>query len=89
MNGPFGRSTRHTALHPKDFTPKGHHMTLIALSARRSSLSSLENAYAVAIQLRESTGVDQFVVRTDNTIQPFRVSRCRPHHPESLLALVA
>jgi len=64
-------------------------MTVIPFSARRGSLSSLENAYAVAIQLRESTGVDQFVVRTDNPIQPFRVSRCRPHHPESLLALVA
>ncbi len=64
-------------------------MTVIALSARRSSLSSLENANAVAIQLRERTGVDQFVVRTDNLIRPFRVSRCRPHHPESILALVA
>jgi hypothetical protein len=50
-------------------------MTVIALSARRSSLASFEN--------------DQFVVRTDNPIQPFRVSRCRPHHPEHLLALVA
>jgi len=49
-------------------------MTVLALSARRGSLSSLENAYAVAIQLRESTGIDQFVVRTDNPIQPFRVS---------------
>jgi hypothetical protein len=29
------------------------------------------------------------VVRTDNPIQPFRVSRCQPHHPEHLLALVA
>jgi len=64
-------------------------MTVIALSARRRSLASFENAYAVAIQLRETTGVDQFVVRTDNPAQPFRVSRCRPHHPESLLALVA
>ena len=64
-------------------------MTVITLSARRSSLASFENAYAVAIQLRENTGVDQFVVRTDNPIQPFRVSRCRPHHPEQPLALVA
>ena len=64
-------------------------MTPIALSGARRSLASFENAYAVAIQLRETTGVDQFVVRTDNPIQPFRVSRCRPHHPESLLALVA
>ncbi|MDN4633951.1 hypothetical protein QCD71_20745 [Sphingomonas sp. PsM26] len=59
-------------------------MTVIALLARRSSLASFENAYPVAIKLLENTGVDQFVVRTDNPIQPFRVSRCRPHHPESL-----
>ena len=64
-------------------------MTVFALSARRSSLASFENAYAVAIQLRETTGNDQLVVRTDNPIQPFRVSRRRPHHPESILALVA
>ena len=83
---------RHTT---RRTSPEGHqprrdiNMTVIALSARRSSLASFENAYAVAIQLRENTGVNQFVVRTDNPIQPFRVSRCRPHHPESLLALVA
>jgi hypothetical protein len=64
-------------------------MTVVALSGRRSSLALFENAYAFAIQHRENTGVDQFVVRTDNPIQPFRVSRCRPHYPESLLALVA
>ena len=64
-------------------------MTVIALSGAGRSLASFENAYAVAIQLRENTGIDQFVVRTDNPIQPFRVFRCRPHHPEHLLALVA
>lgn len=64
-------------------------MTVIAFSARRSALASFENAYAVAIQLRETTGIDQFVVRTDNPIQPFRVSRHRPHRPKSSLALVA
>jgi hypothetical protein len=64
-------------------------MTVISLSGSCRSLASIENAYAVAIQLRENTGIDQFVVRTDNPIQPFRVSRHRPHHPESLLALVA
>ena len=64
-------------------------MTVVALSGRRSSLASFEDAYAVAIQLRENTGVDQFVIRIDNPIQPFRVSQCRAHYPESLLALVA
>lgn len=49
-------------------------MTVIALSARRNALASLENAYAVAIQLRENTGIDQFVVGTDNPLQPFSPS---------------
>jgi len=64
-------------------------MIVTTFSNRRGSLASFENSLAVAIQLRETTGVDQFVVRTDNPIQPFRVSRCRPHHTEHLLALVA
>ena len=64
-------------------------MTVVAVSGRRSSLASFENAYAVAIQLRDNTGVDQFVIRTDNPVQPFRVARCRPHYPESLLVVVA
>lgn len=36
----------------------------------------------------EMTGVDQFVVRTDNPLQPFRVSQRQPPHPETVLALV-
>lgn len=62
-------------------------MTII--SAHRSTLASFENAYAVAVQLRETTGIDQFVVRTDNPLQPFRVSRRRPHDPRAMLAQVA
>lgn len=64
-------------------------MTVIPFSARRSRLASFENAYAVAVQLRETTGVDQFVVRTDNPVQPFRVAQACPEHPEAVLALVA
>lgn len=64
-------------------------MTIIPFSTRRNSLASFENAYAVAVQLRETTGVDQFVVRTDNPVQPFRVTRRQPSHPETVLALVA
>lgn len=64
-------------------------MTIVPFSARRTRLASFENAYAVAVQLRETTGVDQFVVRTDNPVQPFRVSRHSPQHPETVLALVA
>ena len=55
----------------------------------RRSLASFENAYAVAIQLRETTGVDQFVVRTGNAAQPFRVSRQKPQAPETMQVLVA
>lgn len=63
-------------------------MTALALSPWRSSLASFENAYAVAIQLRQRTEVDQFVVCTNDPIQPYRVSRARPENPETLLALV-
>jgi hypothetical protein len=64
-------------------------VAVITLSARRERLASFENAYAVAVQLRETTGVNQFVVRTGNPVQPFRVSRREPQHPETALALVA
>ena len=57
-------------------------MTVISISSRRTSLASFKNCYAVAVQLRETTGVDQFVVRTDNAIQPFRVTR-KPYSPAS------
>lgn len=64
-------------------------MTISSLSARRRHLTSFERCYAVACQLRDTTGADQFVVRTDNPIQPFRVSRHRPSAPEAILARVA
>jgi hypothetical protein len=64
-------------------------MTNLSISSRRTRLASFENCYAVAVQLRETTGVDQFVVRTDNPIQPFRVTRREPHHSETILARVA
>lgn len=64
-------------------------MTLPTLSSRRQRLASFENAYAVAVQLREATGAEQFVVRTGNPLQPFRVSPLRPGRAETILALVA
>lgn len=64
-------------------------MNGITLSTKRHRLNGFSNAYAVAVQLRETTGVDQFVVRTDNPLQPFRVSRRAPQSPETILALVA
>lgn len=59
------------------------------LSPRRASLASFENAYAVAVQTREASGVDQFVVRTNDPIQPFRVTRDKPSEPETVLLWVA
>ena len=62
---------------------------MLNTASPRRSLASFENAYAVAIQLREATVVDQFVVRTGNAAQPFRVSRQRPQAPETMQVLVA
>lgn len=58
-------------------------------SRRRRDLASFDHAYAVAVRLRESTGAEQLVIGTGNTIQPFRVSRQEPRYPEEVLALVA
>ena len=59
------------------------------LSPRRAQLESFEHAYAVAVQLRERSGVDQFVVRTGDPEQPVRIVTERPANDEQLLALVA
>jgi hypothetical protein len=59
------------------------------LSPRRANLASFENAYAVAVQNREASGIEQFVVRTNDPYQPFRVTRDQPSEPETVLLLVA
>jgi hypothetical protein len=64
-------------------------MTVLSISPRPHRLSNFINAYAVACQLRETTGAEQFVVRTGNPIQPFRVTRHLPNNTETVLALVA
>lgn len=60
-----------------------------ALDPRRADLASFENAYAVAIRLRERTGLDQFIIRTGNPMQPVRVTTRRPANTETTLAMVA
>ena len=55
----------------------------------RARLASFPHAYAVAIRLRESTGVPQFIVGTNDPVQPVRVTAVAPGGPERLLALVA
>ncbi|MBB5712824.1 hypothetical protein [Sphingomonas xinjiangensis] len=64
-------------------------MSSILPSPRRARLASLENAYAVAVRLREASGVDQFVVGTGDPVQPFRVAAELPTAPEMVLACVA
>jgi hypothetical protein len=58
------------------------------LSSVRARLASFEHAYALATRLRRATGIDQFVVRTGNPIQPVRVTDIPPKDQATLLALV-
>lgn len=62
---------------------------MTSLSALRSKLCRFEHAYACAVQLRKATGRNQFVVRTGNPLQPFRVSETMPADDEHLLVRVA
>ncbi|QCB53926.1 hypothetical protein E5675_05420 [Sphingopyxis sp. PAMC25046] len=62
---------------------------MIALSPLRARLASFDHAYAVAIQLRGTTGRGQFILWTGNPIQPFRVSPTLPPLGEQLLVWVA
>lgn len=59
------------------------------LSPRRARLLSFDRAYAVAVQLRRSSGTDAFVVRTGNPLQPFRVTSAPTRADEQVLAWVA
>jgi hypothetical protein len=54
----------------------------------RARLASFANAYAVAVQRRNHSGDAQFVMRTGDPVQPFRVSTSPPGPTETLLALV-
>jgi len=60
---------------------------MLALSMR-ARLASFSHAYRLAIQLRRSTGRDQFVVRTGDPLQPIRVVSRPPDDPDQLMALV-
>ncbi len=59
------------------------------LSPLRARLASFENAYAVAVQKRRETGLPQFVLRTDDPVQPFRTAGSPPLRRQSVLMLVA
>lgn len=58
------------------------------ISPVRARLASFEHAYAVATRLRRDTGEDQFVVRTDDPLQPVRVTSRAPADTDMLIALV-
>ena len=54
----------------------------------RARLASFAHAYAVAVRRRNETGDAQFVMRTGDPLQPFRVSSSLPEGREILLALI-
>lgn len=58
------------------------------LSPLRARLASFPHAYALAWQLRRATGRDQFIVRTDNPLQPIRVIDRLPRDGAVLMALL-
>ncbi|WP_287003171.1 hypothetical protein [Sphingobium sp.] len=58
-------------------------------SSKRAALASFEHAYAVALRMRHETGRPQFVLRTGDPFQPFRVSSTGPQRRQALMTLVA
>jgi hypothetical protein len=60
-----------------------------ALSPRREMLASFENAYAVAVQRRIASGQQQYVIRTGDVVQAYRVTSRSPSSPDELLTIVA
>lgn len=59
------------------------------LSPRRQLLSSFDRCYAVGIQRRRHSGANQFILRTDNPLQPFRTTSRAPQRDERIVALIA
>lgn len=52
-------------------------------------LATFDNAYAVALRLKESTGDNQYVVSTPDVSRPFRVSRSAPRDLRTIVSLIA
>jgi hypothetical protein len=64
---------------------------MIAVSPPSSiptTLATFDHAYAVAVQKRRETGRPQFVLRTGDAFQPFRVSATGPKRDQSLMTLI-
>lgn len=58
------------------------------LSLLRARLASFEHAYVLATRLRHATGCRQYVVRTDDPIQPVHVTATPPVVPGRILAWI-
>ena len=58
-------------------------------SPLRAQLASFDHAYSLAIRKWETTGRPQFVLRTGDPIQPFRITETRPAMDEGLVLHVA
>ena len=59
------------------------------LSPLRGVLAGFDHSYRLAICRRETTGRHQFVLRTRDPIQPFRVTEARPAKTDDLVLHVA
>ncbi len=59
------------------------------VSTQRGRLASYDNAYAVAIRLKESTGNNQYVVKTPDASRPFRVAQSPPQDKRTIVSLIA
>lgn len=60
-----------------------------AFSPLRAKLASYENAYAVAVQRRIASGRRQYVIRTGDAVQAYRVTAEPPLPEDELLTMVA
>lgn len=60
-----------------------------AMSPLRARLAGVSHSYAIAVQRRTLTGRNQFVIRTGDPIQPFRVTESLPANGEELVLCVA
>lgn len=59
------------------------------VSNLRRDLASFDNAYAVAVRLKETTGTDQYVVKTPDASRPFCVSQGAPRDKRPIVSLIA
>lgn len=59
------------------------------ITIRRRHLATFDNAYAVAVRLKESTGDNQYVVSNPDAAQPFRVLTSAPRDTGTIVSLIA